>query len=430
MPKPAFLSARRRLALAVCVGAASFVTLAPAAPVPAVHELARQEQQPLLDTLRDLVSIESGSKDPEGLEKIAALIADRLRQLGGKVAVLPPSEVFKMDDTPARTGAMVQGEWQGTGKKRVLLIGHMDTVYLRGMLKDQPFRVDGNRAYGLGIADDKQGVALILHIVAMLNKLGFKDYGTLTVLVNGDEEISSPGSRATITRVAADQDAVLSFEGGGSDGGIRLATSGIGSAYLTVEGKASHAGAAPERGVNALYELSHQILQMRDLSQDDKGLKLNWTVSQAGTNRNVIPAAASAQADARALRVSDFDQLQSALQERVKKKLLPDSKVQVKFEVRRPPLEATPASRQLAAHARTIYDEIGLPMKVADVATGGGTDAAFAALKARGAVIEGFGLSGFGAHSNDAEYVVIGTIVPRLYMATRLIMDVAQDKVK
>ena len=280
-------------------------------PVPAVHELARQEQQPLLDTLRDLVSIESGSKDLEGLEKIAALIADRLRQLGGKVAILPPADVFRMDDTPAKTGAMVQAEWQGTGTKKILLIAHMDTVYLRGMLKDQPFRVDGDRAYGLGIADDKQGIALILHIVAMLNKLGFKDYGTLTVLVNGDEEISSPGSRSTITRVAAEQDAVLSFEGGGSDGSIRLATSGIGSAYLTVEGKSSHAGAAPERGINALYELSHQILQMSDLSQNDKGLKLNWTVSQAGTNRNVIPAAATAQADARALRVSDFDQLQA-----------------------------------------------------------------------------------------------------------------------
>ena len=430
MPTHAFRASVRPLALAASVAALFVATLASAAPVPAVHEAARQEQQPLLDTLRDLVSIESGSKDIEGLEKIAALIADRLRQLGGKVTVVPPTDVFKMDDTPAKTGTMVQAEWQGTGKKKVMLIAHMDTVYLRGMLKDQPFRVDGNRAYGLGIADDKQGVALILHIVAMLNKLGVKDYGTLTVLVNGDEEISSPGSRSTITRVAADQDAVLSFEGGGGDGGIRLATSGIGSAYLTVEGKSSHAGAAPERGINALYELSHQILQMRDLSQDDKGLKLNWTVSQAGTNRNVIPAAASAQADARALRVSDFDQLQSALQERVKKKLLPDSKVQVKFEVRRPPLEATAASRQLAAHARTIYEEIGQPMKVADVATGGGTDAAFAALKARGAVIEGFGLSGFGAHSNDAEYVNLETIVPRLYLGTRLIMDIARDQAK
>ncbi|HTJ07539.1 MAG TPA: M20/M25/M40 family metallo-hydrolase [Caldimonas sp.] len=415
-------------ALAAVVGCGS----AQAAPVAAVQDLARDQQQPLLDTLRDLVSIESGSKDVEGLEKIAALIAERLRALGGAVEVVPPTDVYRMEDTPAKTGAMVKAEWKGTGTKKILLIAHMDTVYLRGMLKDQPFRIDeaSGRAYGLGIADDKQGVALILHTIAMLNKLGFKDYGTLTVLVNGDEEISSPGSRSTISRVASTQDAVFSFEGGGSDGGVRLATSGIGSAYLTVDGKASHAGAAPERGVNALYELAHQVLQLRDLSQNDKGLKLNWTVAQAGTNRNVIPARATAQADARALRVSDFDALQAKLQERVKNQLVPDAKVQLKFEVRRPPLEATPASRKLAAHGKAIYDELGLPMTVADVATGGGTDAAFAALQTKGAVVEGFGLVGFGAHSNDAEYVRVDSIVPRLYLATRLVMDVAQDKLR
>ena len=415
-------------ALAAVVGCGS----AQAAPVAAVQDLARDQQQPLLDTLRDLVSIESGSKDVEGLEKIAALIAERLRALGGAVEVVPPTDVYRMEDTPAKTGAMVKAEWKGTGTKKILLIAHMDTVYLRGMLKDQPFRIDeaSGRAYGLGIADDKQGVALILHTIAMLNKLGFKDYGTLTVLVNGDEEISSPGSRSTISRVASTQDAVFSFEGGGSDGGVRLATSGIGSAYLTVDGKASHAGAAPERGVNALYELAHQVLQLRDLSQNDKGLKLNWTVAQAGTNRNVIPARATAQADARALRVSDFDALRAKLQERVKNQLVPDAKVQLKFEVRRPPLEATPASRKLAAHGKAIYDELGLPMTVADVATGGGTDAAFAALQTKGAVVEGFGLVGFGAHSNDAEYVRVDSIVPRLYLATRLVMDVAQDKLR
>jgi glutamate carboxypeptidase len=153
-------------------------------------------------------------------------------------------------------------------------------------------------------------------------------------------------------------------------------------------------------------------------------------MSQAGTNRNVIPAQASAQADARALKVADFDQLQAALEEGVRRRLLPESKVSVKFEVRRPPLEATPASRRLAAHGQAIYEEIGVPMKVLDVASGGGTDAAFAALKTQGPVIEGMGLSGFGAHSNDAEYVQIETIVPRLYLAARMVMDVAQGKVK
>src|SRR5207245_2670239 len=117
-------------------------------------------------------------------------------------------------------------------------------------------------------------------------------------------------------------------------------------------------------------------------------------------------------------------------QQRVQNQLLPDAKVQLKFEVRRPPLEATPASRRLAARGQAIYDELGMSMPIADVATGGGTDAAFAALQTKGAVVEGFGLSGFGAHSNDAEYVQIGSIVPRLYLATRLVMDVAQEKLR
>ena len=404
--------------------------VAQAVPVADVHALAQKEQQPLLDTLRDLVHIESGSKDIEGLNQIAERIASQLKQLGGTVDVLQTSDIYRLDDTPEKVGPAVQAVFKGSGSKKIMLIAHMDTVYLKGMLKGQPFRIDGDKAYGLGISDDKQGIALIIHTVALLQKLNFKDYGTLTVLINGDEEISSPGWRSTITRVAAEQDVVLSFEGGGTDGTLRLATSGIGAAYLTVQGKASHAGAKPEDGVNALYELSHQLLQMKDLSKSDEGLKLNWTVSKAGTNRNVIPAEATAQADARALRVADFDGLEKSLQEKVKSKLLPASKVDVKFEVRRPPLEASDASRRVAGYGKVIYQELGMSLNVVEKATGGGTDAAFAALKTKGAVVEGMGLSGYGAHSNDAEYVQINTIVPRLYLATRMIMDISRDRVK
>ena len=429
MPRPARFLLHPLTFLTACALALSAAP-ARAAPVASIHELAQQEKAPLLDTLRDLVNIESGSKDAEGLAKLAALIAEHLTKLGGKVAIIEPADIYRMEDTPEKPGAMVHAEFKGTGTKKIMLIAHMDTVYLRGMLKDQPFRIDGDRAYGLGIADDKQGIALILHAVAMLQKLKFTDYGTLTVLINGDEEISSPGSRSTITRMAGEQDAVFSYEGGGMDGSLRLATSGIGSAYLMVDGKASHAGSAPERGVNALVELSHQILQLSDLSRKEQGLSLNWTVSQAGTNRNVIPAQATAQADARALKMSDFAGLETTLQERVKTQRIPDARVALRFEMRRPPLQATPASRRLSAHGGTIYEELGLPLKVLDVATGGGTDAAFAALKTNAAVIEGFGLSGFGAHSNDAEYVRLETIVPRLYLSARMIMDVAQDKVK
>jgi glutamate carboxypeptidase len=324
---------------------------------------------------------------------------------------------------------MVKASFKGSGSKRILLIAHMDTVYLKGMLAKQPFRIDGNRAYGLGIADDKQGVAMVVHVAAMLKSLGFTEYGTLTVLVNGDEEISSPGSRAALAKAGSEHDAVLSFEASRAETDkVSLATSGIASVALAVEGRASHAGSAPERGVNALYELSHQILQMRDLSEPQVGLKLNWTLSQAGTNRNVIPAHATAQADVRVLRVSDYDRIENSVRTRAKNQLLPQSIVTVNFERRRPPLEATAANRKLAAHAQTIYAELGRTLVGDSQPEGGGTDAAFAALQTQAPVIERFGLQGFGAHSADNEYVLLDTLEPRLYLATRVIMDVARGK--
>ena len=397
----------------------------------AVLTQARANKAPLLDTLKDLVSIESNSRDFEGLGKLAELIAGRLKKLGAEIELLEPTDVYKMEDTPERLGRIVRGTFKGTGTKKIMLIAHMDTVYPRGMLAKQPFRVDGDRAYGLGIADDKQGVALILHTVAMLQAIGFREYGTLTVLINGDEEISSPGSRATLTRLGAEHDVTMSFEGSRIDSDkLALATAGIASVALRVQGKASHAGGAPHLGVNALYELSHQILQTRDLSEPSTGVKMNWTVARAGMNRNVIPPAAEAVADVRVLRVQDYDRIEAAVRERIKKQLLPEAKVELTFERRRPPLEASPAAHALAKHAQGIYKELGMDLVVDAVAEGGGTDAAFAALKTQNAVLERFGLRGFGAHSTDDEYVLVSSIEPRLYLAARTIMDVARNRVR
>jgi glutamate carboxypeptidase len=324
---------------------------------------------------------------------------------------------------------MVLARFAGSGTKKILLIGHMDTVYLRGMLAKQPFRIDGNRAYGLAVADDKQGIAVILHSLAILKAMNFRDYGEVTVLINADEEVSSAGSRNMITKLGSEADAVYSFESSRVESDrLSLTTAGIGAVTLNVEGKASHAGSAPERGRNALYELSHQILQTRDLSDPKTGLKMNWTVSSAGTNRNVIPAIATATADVRVLRVADYDGIEQKVRERIKNQLIPDTKVTMEFERRRPPLEMTPAAQALAKHAQRIYAEIGKELVIGDVAEGGGTDAAFAALKAKGPVIERFGLRGFGSHSNDAEYIEIDSIEPRLYLTVRMIMDFAQGK--
>ncbi len=424
----------RKLALAAAFALIT-ATATQAAPDARVAELAAQQKQPLLDSLSQLVGIESGSRDLEGLDKIANLVADKLRALGGQVELIEPGsaaspEVYRMEDTPEKIGKMVKATFKGTGTKKILLIAHMDTVYQVGMLNKQPFRVEGDKAYGLGIADDKQGVAVILHTLAVLKALDFKEYGTLTVLINGDEEISSPGSRALITRLGGEHDAVLSHEGASvADDKLSLATAGIASVTLKVQGKASHAGSAPERGVNAFYEMAHQVLQMRDLSDPATGLKMNWTIAQSGTNRNVIPASATAGADVRVTKVADYDRIEKQVNERVKKQLIPEAKVQLNFERRRPPLESSPASLALAKHAQTVYAELGRQLGADDTVAGGGTDAAFAGLATRAPVVERFGLQGFGAHSADAEYVLVDSIQPRLYLVARMVMDIARGKV-
>jgi glutamate carboxypeptidase len=399
-----------------------------------LSQLAAAEQPRLLETLKALVEIETGSTNRAGLDRLSTLIGERLKALGGQVQYIEPNaaDLYRMEDTPEKPeaiGRAVRATFKGTGTRKILLIAHMDTVYPAGMLAQQPFRVDGNRAYGLGISDDKQGVAVILHTLALLKALNVSDWGQLTVLINGDEEISSPASRKLLAAEGAAHDAVMSFEASRADQDkIALATSGIALAELTVRGRASHAGSAPERGVNALYELSHQLLQLRDLSVPERGLKMNWTVSKAGVVRNMIPPGAQAWADIRLLKVSDLTDLEARIRERIRNKLLPESEVSLKIENRRPPLEATDASRALAAHAQRIYQELGQQLVVDPEPEGGGTDAAFAALQTKAPVIERFGLRGFGAHSSNSEYVLVDSIAPRLYLAARMVQDLANGK--
>ncbi len=389
----------------------------------------QRERAPLIDTMNELVSIESGSRDFDGLSRIAEVIAGRLRMLGGDVDLVEPADIYHMQDTPAQIGRSVVARFRGTGTRRILLLAHMDTVYLKGTLAEQPFRLEGNRAYGLGIADDKHGVALILHTLSVLRAIGFDDYGLITVLINADEEVSSAGSRSLITALGREHDVVFSCESGG-DNRVRLRTSGIGAFKLIVRGRAAHAGAAPEQGRNALYELAHQIMQTRDLSDPDAGLKMNWTVATGGNTRNVIPAEAEATADVRVLLVEDYDRIESEVRRLMRNQLIPDTKIDLVFERRRPPLVSNTASRRLAAHAQEVYRELGMELIVDDEVSGGGTDAAFAALETDAPVIEGMGLQTFGAHSNEAEYVNLESVEPRLYLLTRMIMDVALDKLR
>jgi len=289
----------------------------------------------------------------------------------------------------------------------------------------RPFRIDDGRAYGPGIADDKGGVAVILHALAMLRNTGFTGYKVLTVLISADEEVGTPGTRKLIASLANEHDSVLSCEPGRNDQFI-LATTGVGAAVLTVNGKAAHAGVNPQDGRNALIELAHQILQSRDLSVSARGLQFNWTIAKAGTVRNAIPDVATAEADVRVQTLADYDSIEHRFSAVVTKgNLIPGTKVEGRFERRRPPLEPTDGARALYRKAQAIFAEIGMNMPYSERRMYA-SDAAFAGESGKTAVLEGLGLVGYGFHSPDEEYVDINSIVPRLYLLARMIVEASK----
>jgi glutamate carboxypeptidase len=377
------------------------------------------EQGAVLKTLERLVGIETGSGDVQGLTDLGALLESELKALGATVTRHRSAGPVAADN--------IVGRIEGSGGRRLMLMAHMDTVYERGTLARAPFKVEGARAYGPGIADDKGGIAVILHTLKLLKQRGWRDYGAITVLFNTDEERGSNGSRELIQRTAAEHDTVLSFEPTTMPREMMtLATSGIASVYVQIKGRAAHAGANPEAGVNALVEASDLVLRTLDLDDKARGLRFNWTIGKGGGVANVIPEEASLEANVRYGRAEDLEATLKLLDERVAKKRLPDAQIKVTVLRGRPAFVADAQGRKLVDKAVAIYQEVGGELGVVPL-TGGGTDAAYAALAGK-PVVEGLGLPGFGYHSNSAEYVDADAIPRRLYLAMRMLMDVAQGK--
>lgn len=388
-----------------------------AAPDAALLKAASAEAPATLATLERLVNIESGSYDTEGLVQIGNLLADELAARGAAVE--------RMQGKPGTRGDIIVGRFSGTGKGKLLLLSHMDTVYTRGQLAETPWRVANGKAYGPGIADDKGGMAVILSTLKLLKP---SDYGQITVAFNTDEEIGSLGSGELITELARGQTAVLSFEptiASGSEGMI-AGTSGTNTVTVHIEGKAAHAGNAPEQGVNALVELSHVIAVTKDLDEGPGKRRFNWTqITQEGSARNMIPDDLTLIGDLRDTSDERVAQFEAALKQRLATPMLAGAKVTVNVRINRPAFTADAAGLKLIERAKAIYREAGGPDMQVVPRSGGGTDAAFAA-RAGVPVLEAMGLPGANYHSSAEEYVAIDAIPRRLYMATKLIRELAR----
>ncbi|MDM0054449.1 glutamate carboxypeptidase [Variovorax fucosicus] len=385
----------------------------------ALFDAATAEQPAVIKTLEKLVNIETGTGDAEGLAAAGKYLEEELKALGFTVA--------RSKSAGLVVGDNIVGKLKGKGGKNLLLMSHMDTVYLKGTLAKAPFRIEGNKAYGPGIADDKGGNAVILHTLKLLKTYGVRDYGTITVLFNTDEEKGSFGSRDLIQEEARQADYVLSFEPTGAESEkFSLGTSGIAYVQANIKGKASHAGAAPELGINAVVEASDLVLRTMDIDDKSKGLRFNWTIVKGGAVNNIIPDSATVNADVRYARNEDFEAAMKTLEERAQKKKVPGSEVAIVVTRGRPAFNAGEGGKKLIEKAMGFYKEAGGTIEVEE-RTGGGTDAAYASLSGK-PVIEGLGLPGFGYHTDKAEYILIDAIPRRLYMAARLIMELGQGK--
>ncbi|KFF34307.1 glutamate carboxypeptidase [Pseudomonas aeruginosa VRFPA01] len=289
----------------------------------------------------------------------------------------------------------------------------------------RPFRQDAGRAYGPGVADAKGGVAMVLHALALLKQQGFKDYGRITVLFNPDEETGSAGSRQLIAELARQQDYVFSYEPPDRDA-VTIATNGINGLFLDVKGRASHAGSAPEQGRNALLELSHQLLRLKDLGDPAKGTTVNWTLASSGEKRNIIPAEASAEADMRYSDPAESERVLADARKLIGERLVAGTQVSVRLDKGRPPLVKNPASQRLAETAQVLYSRIG--KRIEPVAMRFGTDAGYAYQPGSDgpAVLETLGVVGAGLHS-EAEYLELSSIAPRLYLTVALIRSLSAE---
>jgi glutamate carboxypeptidase len=401
--------------------AAPAPSVGPAAPADAALLAAATAAQPeVVKTLERLVNIETGTGDAEGMAAMGRLLEGELKALGATVTRHPAAE--------GRIGDNIVGRLAGRGGRKLLLMAHMDTVYVKGTLAKAPFRIDGVRAFGPGIADDKSGVAMILHTLKLLKVRNYQDFGQITVMFNTDEERGSFGSRDLIQKLAAESDTVLSFEPTlAMSEGLTLGTSGIVYYRVKVKGLASHAGNAPELGVNALVEASDIVLRTMDLDNKAGDLRFNWTIGKGGQVANIIPDEADLEANIRYSRKEDLDALLKTLEQRIQgRKKLDKSVITITPEFGRPAFNADAAGRALVQRAVSIYREVGGTLRVVE-RTGGGTDAAYAALSGK-PVIESLGLPGFGYHSNQAEYVMIDAIPRRLYLASRLVMELGAGR--
>ncbi len=367
-------------------------------------------QDQIVNTIRELIEIESPSDSKQAVDRIAAFLAPKFEALGGRTQLHHSSEF----------GDSLQIDFAGkTSRKPVLLLGHYDTVYPLGTLAAMPCRLDNGRLHGPGVLDMKSGIALMLHAIEALQAWHGALPQPVTVFLVSDEEVGSHSSR-NITQALAKQSAgVLVLEpAAGLRGAVKTARKGVGEYTLRVKGIAAHAGLDPGKGHSAILELARQITVVAKLNNLSQGLSVNPGVIQGGTRTNVIAAQASVGIDVRIKRAK-----QAAGIDRKLRSLKPfdkHCKLEMTGNINRLPMERTAGVAALYKKAQEIARQLGWKLEEASV--GGGSDGNFTAGMGI-PTLDGMGGVGDGAHAVH-EFIVISELPRRALLLAGMIESV------
>jgi glutamate carboxypeptidase len=377
-----------------------------------VYQAAEANRAVALDLLKEIVNIDSGTGDVEGGAKVEAVMRARLNQLGAEVRTEPAEAPGLPDNLVA--------VFHGTGKGKILIIAHIDTVFGPGTAAARPFSMDKERAYGPGVGDEKAGVVNAFIALKILHEMGFKNFATITFLLDDSEERGSPGSTKLIRRLAREHDVEFNMEPGDPPDALTVWRKGSASIRIHVKGRAAHAGMAPQDGRNAAVELMHQLSALQGaFPVSGSGITVNLTVLRAGERANIIPDQAEATVNVRYRKPEEFDTILARLEAGTHNTQVPDTTVTLSHDPNFPPLTENAQIDALAGRARAIYAEIG--KTVALSGNGGASESALAMSEGTPA-LDGLGYVGGDFHT-DHEWIDLNSLIPRLYLFTRLLME-------
>jgi glutamate carboxypeptidase len=378
-----------------------------------IYQAVEANDSSALDLLQDIVNIDSGTGDVAGGTKVEALLAEQLRGLGAEVRT-EPAEVPGLPDN-------LVAVFHGNGKGKILIVAHIDTVFAPGTVAGRPFSMDKDRAHGPGVGDEKAGVVNAVIALKILHDLGYKNYSTITLLLDDSEERGSPGSTKLIRSLARQHDVEFNMEPGDPPDALTVWRKGSASIHIQVKGRAAHAGMAPQDGRNAAAELLHQLTALEGaFPHSGDGITVNLTVLRSGERNNIIPDAAEATLNVRYRKTEEFDGILAKVQAEARVTSIPDTMVTVTHDPAFPPLTENPQIDALAARARAIYAELGRTVELSG--NGGASESALAMSEGTPA-LDGLGYVGGDFHT-DHEWIDLNSITPRLYLFTRLLMEV------